>query len=149
MHLEKSLGAPPERVFAACADAEKLAEWWGPAGFTSPNVELDLRDGGRYRITMQPPEGDAFHLSGQFREVEAPRRLVYTFVWEEPDPDDQETVVTLSFEQVGGGTRLVLDQGPFKTETRYELHRAGWTETLDRLERAVARAHEGDLPASL
>lgn len=138
LHLEKTMAAPRERVFAACVEAEKLAEWWGPAGFTSPDVELDVREGGRYRITMQPPEGEAFHLRGEFRAVEAPRRLVYTFVWEEADPDDQETVVTLTFEQSGDGTRLVLDQGPFKTDARHELHRTGWTETLERLERAVA-----------
>lgn len=125
-------------MFAACVDTEKLAEWWGPAGFISQSVELDVREGGRYRITMQPPEGDPFHLSGEFREVDAPRRLFYTFVWEEPDPDDQETVVTLTFERAGGGTRLVLEQASFKTEARYEVDRAGWTETLERLERAVA-----------
>ncbi len=125
-------------MFAACVEAEKLAEWWGPAGFTSRSVELDAREGGRYRITMQPPEGDVFHLCGEFREIRPPRRLVYTFVWEEPDPDDQETVVTLTFEPSGEGTRLVLDQSPFKTDDRYELHRMGWTETLERLERAVA-----------
>ncbi len=138
LHLETTLAVPPERVFAACVDAEQLAEWWGPSGFTSPSVQLDVRDGGRYRITMQPPEGDAFHLRGEFRELEVPRRLVYTFVWEEPDPDDQETVVTLTFERADENTRLVLDQGPFKTEARHELHRAGWTETLERLERFVA-----------
>ncbi len=138
LHLEKTLAAPPERVFAACVEAEKLAEWWGPTGFTSPGMQLDVREGGRYRITMQPPEGEAFHLRGEFREIEVPRRLVYTFVWEEPDPDDQETVVTLTFERAGEQTRLVLDQGPFTTEARHELHRAGWTETLKRLERAVA-----------
>jgi len=138
LHLEKTLAAPPERVFEACVEAEKLAEWWGPDGFTSPGLQLDVREGGRYRITMQPPEGDAFHLRGEFCEIEAPRRLVYTFVWEEPDPDDQETVVTLRFEPAGEDTRLVLEHGPFKTEARYELHRAGWTEGLERLERAVA-----------
>ena len=138
LHLEKALAAPPERVFAACVEADKLAEWWGPAGFTAPSLQLDARQGGRYRITMQPPEGEAFHLRGKFREIEAPRRLVYTFVWEEPDPDDQETVVVLTFEPSGEGTGLVLDHGPFKTDARYELHRAGWTETLERLERAVA-----------
>jgi uncharacterized protein YndB with AHSA1/START domain len=137
LHLEKTLVTPRERVFAACVEAEKLAEWWGPAGFTSPEIQLDVRDGGRYRITMQPPEGEAFHLRGVFQEVEAPGRLVYTFVWEEPDPDDQETVVALTFERAGENTRLVLDHGPFKTDARHELHRAGWTETLDRLERAL------------
>ena len=88
---------------------------------------------------MRPPEGEAFHLRGEFREVEPPRRLVYTFVWEDPDPDDQETVVTLTFERVGENTKLSLDQGSFKTDARYELHEGGWIETLDRLERSLTR----------
>jgi uncharacterized protein YndB with AHSA1/START domain len=139
LHLERTLAASPERVFAACVEAERFAEWWGPAGFTSPSVQLDVRKGGRYRITMRPPEGDAFHLRGEFREVAPPLRLVYTFVWEEPDPDDQETVVSLTFERVGENTTLSLDQGPFKTDARYELHEGGWIQTLDRLERSLAR----------
>ena len=138
LHLEKVLHAPKERVFAACIEPEKLAEWWGPAGFTARGVDLDVRNGGRYRITMQPPEGEPFHLRGEYSEVDPPRRLVYTFEYEEPDPDDQETVVTLSFLDDGEGTKLVLDQGPFATEARYALHAAGWTETLDRLEQFLA-----------
>jgi len=133
LHLEKQVEAPPQAVFAACVEPAKLAEWWGPAGFTASSVELDVRVGGRYRITMQPPEGEEFHLRGEFREVERPRRLVYTFEWEEPDADDQETVAELSFVDDAAGTRVVLDQGPFKTASRYELHEAGWIETLDRL----------------
>ncbi len=138
LHLEKVLQAPKERVFAACVEPEKLAEWWGPAGFTTHRVELDVRDGGRYRITMQPPEGEAFHLRGEYSEVDPPRRLMYTFEWEEPDPDDQETVVTLSFLDDRAGTKFILDQGPFATEARYELHEAGWTETLERLAQFLA-----------
>ena len=137
LHLEKVLQARTERVFAACVEPEKLAEWWGPAGFTSPSLDLDVRDGGRYRITMQPPDGEAFHLRGEFCEVDPPRRLVYTFEWEEPDPDDQETVVTLSFLDHRDGTELVLDQGPFASEARRALHEAGWTESLERLEESL------------
>jgi uncharacterized protein YndB with AHSA1/START domain len=138
LHLEMVLQAPRERVFAACVEPEELAEWWGPAGFTAPSVDLDVREGGRYRITMQPPEGEAFHLRGEYSEVDPPWRLVYTFEWEEPDPDDRETLVTLSFFGHCEGTRLVLDQGPFATQARYELHEAGWTETLDRLAEYLA-----------
>ena len=138
LHLERVLQVPRERVFAACVEPEKLAEWWGPAGFTAPSVDLDVRAGGLYRITMQPPDGEAFQLSGGYSEVDPPRRLVYTFVWEEPDPDDQETVVRLSFLDDREGTKLVLDQGPFATEARYALHEAGWTETLDRLVQFLA-----------
>ncbi len=80
---------------------------------------------------------DAFHLRGEFSEVDPPRRLVYTFEWEEPVPDDQETVVTLSFLDHREGTKLVLDQGPFATEARRALHEAGWTEALERLEQSL------------
>lgn len=138
LHLEKGLHAPRERVFEACVEPEKLAEWWGPAGFTAPSVDLDVREGGGYRITMQPPDGEAFNLSGRYSEVDPPRRLVYTFEWEEPDPDDQETVVELSFLDDREGTKLVVDHGPFATEARYALHEAGWTETLARLVQFLA-----------
>jgi uncharacterized protein YndB with AHSA1/START domain len=134
LHLERVLAHPRERVFAAFVEPDSLVQWWGPTGFTSSSVELDLREGGLYRIAMQPPEGDAFHLRGEFREVDPPNRLVYTFEWEEPTPDDRETVVVLIFESADQGTRLILDHGPFATEERYALHEAGWAETLDRLE---------------
>lgn len=88
---------------------------------------------------MQPPHADLFHLRGEFREVDPPRRLAYTFEWEPPDPDDRETLVTLTFEPVAHGTRLVLDQGPFATEARHALHETGWTESLDRLDEFLRR----------
>jgi uncharacterized protein YndB with AHSA1/START domain len=138
LHLERVVRGSPERAFAACVEAEQLATWWGPAGFTAPSVDLDVRAGGTYRIAMQPPEGALFHLSGRFLDVDAPTLLTYTFVWEEPDPDDRETVVRLAFAPEGDRTRIVLDQGRFATEARYELHRGGWTDTLDRLEAFLA-----------
>lgn len=51
--------------------------------FTTHSVDLDVRDGGRYRITMQPPEGAVFHLRGEYSEVDSPRRLAYTFALNE------------------------------------------------------------------
>lgn len=134
LELRRALDAPPPAVFSACTDPEELAKWWGPRGFSVPSVEMDLRAGGRYRIAMQPPEGDLFHLSGEFLEVEPPSRLVYTFVWEPPDPDDRETVVTMTFEERDGSTALVLHQEGFATEARRALHEDGWTDSLDRLE---------------
>ena len=138
LHLERLVHAPPDSAFAACVEPEKIAEWWGPYGFTASSVELDARVGGSYRLAMHPPEGDVFHIRGEFREIDRPRRLVYTFEYEEPDPDDRETVVELSFLDDVAGTRVVLDQGPFETEARRALHEAGWTDTLERLARFLS-----------
>ena len=89
---------------------------------------------------MQPPDGDLFYLSGEFREVDPPSRLSYTFRWEDPDPDDQETLATLSLRELGDSTELTLDQGPFATKGRYELHHAGWSDGLERLAGALSSA---------
>jgi uncharacterized protein YndB with AHSA1/START domain len=136
--MTRVLPAPPSVVFEAFTDPTKLAQWWGPAGFTVPRVDFDPRAGRRYRIEMQPPEGDPFHLVGEFREVDPPARLAFTFVWEPPDPDDVETLVELAFRDLGGSTEVAFTQGAFKTEPRRELHRDGWSDTFDRLEEFLA-----------
>jgi uncharacterized protein YndB with AHSA1/START domain len=139
VHLERVLPAPRTLVFRMHAEPDLLAQWWGPHGFTAPSVELDLRVGGSYRIAMQPPEGDRFFLSGEFREVDPATRLVYTFRWEPPDPDDRETVVVFSLRDRGGSTALTVDQRSFATDARRAIHEQGWTESLDRLEELIVR----------
>jgi uncharacterized protein YndB with AHSA1/START domain len=138
VRLERILPAARERVFSAFVDPAQLSNWWGPAGFTVPNAVLDVREGGRYRIEMQPSDGEPFWAFGEYREVEPPGRLVYTFEWDPPTPDDQPTLVTLALEPAEEGTRLVVEHGAFKTDERYALHEAGWRDTLDRLEAWVA-----------
>jgi uncharacterized protein YndB with AHSA1/START domain len=138
LEMKRVLPAAPSVVFGAFSNANELAKWWGPNGFTTPSVEFDPRVGESYRIEMQPPEGDRFHLTGEFREVDPPARLAFTFVWQEPDPDDVETHVGLSFRNLGDWTEVTVTQGPFKTEARRTLHRDGWTDSFDKLERLVS-----------
>jgi uncharacterized protein YndB with AHSA1/START domain len=136
--MKRVLTAVPSAVFASFGDSSELAKWWGPEGFTIPSLEFDPRVGESYRIEMQPPEGDSFHLTGEFSEVDPPARLAYTFVWEDPDPDDVETFVVLSYRDLGELTEVVVTQGPFKTEARLALHRDGWSDCFDKLERLIS-----------
>jgi mycothiol synthase len=138
LEIKRVLAADRSDVFRAFAPDE-LASWWGPAGFTVPSLDFDPRAGAGYRIEMQPPEGDPFHLTGEFREVDPPARLAFTFEWEDPDPDDVETLVTLSFRDLGESTEVALDQRTFKTEARRELHRNGWSDSFDKLQAHVER----------
>jgi uncharacterized protein YndB with AHSA1/START domain len=133
LELRWRVNRPAERVFRALTEPAELARWWGPRGFTTSDVEIDLKTGGAYRITMQPPEGAPFHLSGEFLEIDVPYRLAYTFRWEEPDPDDRETVVQLDLDGAGSAVEMTLVHGEFATESRFELHRSGWTESLEKL----------------
>jgi uncharacterized protein YndB with AHSA1/START domain len=133
LNLECRLDAPPTKIFRMLTEASELARWWGPTGFTLPAAELNLVPGGRYRFRMAPPDGEPFHLSGEFLEIDPPWRLVYTFHWEEPTPDDRETAVDLALVSDGTGTRLALSQGPFLTAERLALHRDGWTDSFAKL----------------
>ena len=137
MELRRTFPHRRAVVFEGFASPQQLARWWGPAGFTVPSLDFDPRVGERYRIEMQPPEGDAFHVTGEFREVDPPARLSFTFAWEPPDPDDVENLVELCLSELDGSTEVLLAQDPFKTEDRRELHRNGWTESLDRLRRLL------------
>ena len=134
LELRRTLPFAPQRTFEVFTDPSELARWWGPEGFSIPSLEFDPSVGKSYRIEMQPPEGDAFYLTGEFQVVDPPTRLAYTFRWEDPDPDDVETVVDLSFRDFGESTEVVFTQGLFKTEARRALHRDGWTDGFNKLE---------------
>jgi uncharacterized protein YndB with AHSA1/START domain len=138
LRLNRILPARRAAVYRALSDPGELAKWWGPVGFTSPSIEFDPHVGRSYRIAMQPPDGDLFHLSGEFREVDPPARLAYTFRWDPPDPDDRQTVVMLSLQDRGGPTEVLLVQGEFATEERLALHEEGWIDSLGRLEEVLS-----------
>ncbi|MGW0863635.1 SRPBCC family protein [Streptomyces sp. NPDC002611] len=139
LHLEYELDDLCPVVFRKLTEPRELARWWGPDGFDTPGVEIDLRPGGAYRIAMQPPEGELFHLVGEYIDVDPPVGLSYTFRWEEPDPEDRETVVTLSiYDTDVRKSQLILDQGDFATERRRALHEEGWDQGLGKLGEMLA-----------
>ncbi len=140
LRITRSFPATRECVVGHFTDGALLARWWGPDGFSVPSLDFAPRAGATYRIEMQPPEGPSFALMGTFLDVALPSRLAFSFRWEPPDPDDQDTMVELTFRDAGESTEVALIQGPFTTEARRSLHRDGWAESFDRLRSAISRA---------
>lgn len=139
LELDRIVPASRARVFSAFTSADELAQWWGPEGFTIPSIDFEPRVGGSYRIEMRPPEGEPFFLKGEFRVVEPPERLAFTFAWEDPDPDDRDTLVELTLRDLEDSTEVALRQSTFRTAARRDLHHDGWTETLDKLAQRLTR----------
>jgi uncharacterized protein YndB with AHSA1/START domain len=138
LKLTRLVPADRDRLVECFVDPALFARWWGPRDFSLPTVDFAPRVGATYEIEMRPPQGDAFRLTGTFRDVDLPGRLAFSFVWVPADPDDVETVAELSFTPAGDSTEVILVQRPFKTEERRALHRDGWTESLDKLVQLVS-----------
>lgn len=137
--ISRTFPAARERVFQAWTDPEALKHWWGAGpGFTAMVAEVDLRVGGRYRLSMKPPEGDAVYVStGVFREVRPPSRLVYTWAWE--GTGGPETLVTVEFHERGTATEVVLTHEQFVDAKMRDEHAQGWNGCFDQLDRHLAR----------
>jgi uncharacterized protein YndB with AHSA1/START domain len=134
LRLTRRIKAKPATVFRAWTNSGQLKKWWGPPGFTVPDAEIDLRVGGRYRIVMQPPQGPAVTLSGEYREVSPPNRLVYTWAWgDKPVDESGESLVTVEFRAAGRETELVIMHERLPEPAQAD-HEKGWKGCLDRLE---------------
>lgn len=136
--LTRVLEAPRERVWRAWADPRQLAQWWGPAGFTNPVCEADLRPGGLLRIDMRAPDGTVYPMTGVYREVIAPERLVFvSSALDEKGKPLFEVLTTVTFAEQGGRTRLTVKAEVIKTTAGaapyLEGMAEGWSQTLDRL----------------
>ena len=137
--LKRVFNAPRERVWKAWTDPRRLAQWWGPAGFTNPVCEADVRPGGAIRIDMRGPDGAVYPMTGVYREVVAPERLVFTAsALDEKGRPLFEVLNTVTFAKQGGKTLLtVRAQVVNKTagaDAYLEGMEEGWSQSLVRLE---------------
>ena len=136
--VERIFKAPPERVFRAWSDHKVLVKWWGTDDYQAPDPQIDFRVGGAWRSAMVGPNGEAHTVSGVYREIEPPKRLVMTWGWEQADGSrGHETVVEVSFEPAPGGTRVRLVQSLFETPKSRDGHDFGWASSFARLDRVL------------
>ena len=134
LRVTRVVRASPARVFAAWTEAAHLRRWSCPEGVDVSDAEVDLRVGGAYRILMRGPEGERYTAFGTYREIQPPRRLVYTWDWEEREHAVGATLVTVEFVDRGAVTEVILTHEAFPSEEAAAGHEEGWTSCLNRLE---------------
>ena len=139
--ITRTFDAPRELVFKAWSQPEHLVRWWAPTGFTTPSCEMEFRPGGSYRSVIRSPEGKEHRMRGVYHEVVPPERLVMTFAWEdEAGQPGHETLITVTFADQAGKTRLTFEQGVFETVESRDSHLGGWSQFMDSLARYLATA---------
>jgi len=144
--ITRIFDAPRALVFKAWTEPEHLMRWWAPKGCTTPFCKVDLRPGGKFHYCIRLPEGRDIWGVGIFREIVAPSLLVYTdsFADAQGNPvppahygmsagHPAESLVTVTFEEHEGKTRLTLRHAiPASVEERKGAEQ-GWSEMLERL----------------
>jgi uncharacterized protein YndB with AHSA1/START domain len=129
--ITRVLAAPRDLVFTMWTEREHAIRWWGPKDFTTELLDLDVTPGGAWRACMRAPDGTDYWQHGVFREVAAPERLVFTFIWDAQP--EQEMLVTLTFTERDGKTEMSFRQAPFDSVESRDSHAEGWNECFDRL----------------
>ena len=132
IRIDRTLAAPPERVWHAFTDPAALARWFWPASMNT-SVIVDLRPGGTLRI--EAPGRMA--VQGEYTAIDPPHLLAFTWRW---DGDPTGTAVRLELSPVDDGTRLVLVHHGFPDQQAQADHRTGWSDCLARLPGYLAEA---------
>lgn len=136
--IERSFNASPEVVFDAWTKPETLALWWGPEGVTTPVVELDVREGGEWTTTMHSEKMGNKVVSGVYKIIARPSRLVFTWGWSVNGERGHETEVEVLFEKSTNGTKMTMNQRVFTDVSDRDNHNMGWVSSFTCLEKALA-----------
>lgn len=137
LSLTRVIRAPRETVFAAWTKPELLRQWWGPGPVTCPDAEVDLREGGAYRLANLEVDGSITWISGRFERVRAPEELIYT--WSVSILPCEPTLVRVTFMPHPEGTELTILHERFAVEAVRDMHLQGWGGCIDKLEALVVK----------
>jgi uncharacterized protein YndB with AHSA1/START domain len=122
--------APRHLVFDAWTKPELVSRWLlGPDGWTMPICEIDLRPGGKWRYTWKKDDGKEMTMTGVYKEVVRPERVVWTERWGEEWP---ETVNTLQLVEAGGQTTMTMTMHYASKDVRDMALKTGMTTGIDR-----------------
>jgi uncharacterized protein YndB with AHSA1/START domain len=142
IRLHRVLRAKPERVYKAFIDADAMAKWLPPNGFTGKVHEMDARVGGRYKMSFTNfTTGKSHSFGGEFVELTPHERIRYTDRFDDPNLPG-EIRLTATFKQVSVGTELNIVQEGVPDVIPAEACYLGWQESLTLLAKLV----EAEIP---
>ena len=157
--ITRIINAPRALVFNAWTDPKRMSKWYGPKDFEVSVRQMDVRQGGSFRIVMRSPDGDDFPRRGDYRELVEPEELVFTENWEEypdkwkellgkygADPYSKEALSTVIFEEHEGKTFLTIRILFDTAATHNAMIRMGineaWSQSLDRLDEYLEKSEQ-------
>jgi len=137
LRMERTYEAPAEKVFDAWTSEEVMRRWWHAAlDWETPVAEVDLRVGGSVRVVMRDPHtGTEYGGGGFYTEIDRPRRLAFTWIW---DGNDTRQLIELEFEESAGVTTVRFTHRDLWAEESVRSHADGWGKAFDNLVRTLA-----------
>jgi uncharacterized protein YndB with AHSA1/START domain len=131
LEINRQFNVPVSRLYSAWCDPQVIRGWFAPGEMHVAEADADVREGGRYRIVMQEPQGEQHIVGGEYREVDENRRLVFTWQWQN---SPTATLVALDFsEPVPGQSALRLVHSEFIDQESCDHHQKGWIGCLAKL----------------
>jgi len=142
VRFHRVLRAPPERIYRAFLDADAMAKWLPPNGFTGRVHHLDAKVGGGYRMSFTNfTSGHSHAFGGEYLELVPNERIVHTDKFDDPNLTDV-MLVTVSLNKVSCGTELNIVQEGIPEVIPTEACYLGWQESLTLLAKLV----EAEIP---
>lgn len=135
--LHRVLRADPERIYRAFLDADAMAKWLPPYGFTCRVQHLDARVGGSFRMSFTNfTTGNGHSFGGDYLELLPNEKIRYTDKFDDPNlPGEMQT--TVSLQAVSCGTELSIVQEGIPADIPTEMCYLGWQESLEQLAKLV------------
>lgn len=140
----RRIAARPATVFDALTTAEGMVSWWSPDEGPVICAASDPKVGGRFRVRFRKLDGSEHECSGEFLEIEKPRRIVMSFEWTSGGvPEERERVsrVMLHLRLIDTGTELTVVHSALYDESSARNHSGGWGASLDKLVLRFAASH--------
>lgn len=136
LEIIREFNVPVTRLYEAWTKPEIMGRWFAPGDRSVHEVSANPVVGGEYRVVMKNSMGELYTVGGTYREIEANRKLVFTWRWQD---SPHQTLVELDFEALSEQTaKLLLRHSEFVNEDFCTRHNQGWLDCLDSLAAALA-----------